>query len=102
MFDSGDCKANSNVQLPNSDGIYEFPCDMFQYTFGVKAWQDTGTADGVLPLMVMVDVPEGGMKAGDLAQLIGKAFDEPTLLRAAQAIETAADFKHSPAKWWSA
>jgi hypothetical protein len=23
------------------------------------------------------------------------------MLRAAQAIETAADFKHSPAKWWS-
>jgi aspartyl-tRNA(Asn)/glutamyl-tRNA(Gln) amidotransferase subunit A len=35
-------------------------------------------------------------------QLIGKAFDEATLLRAALAVETAADFKHSPAKWWSA
>ncbi len=34
-------------------------------------------------------------------QLIGKAFDEATLLRAAYAIETAADFKHSPAKWWN-
>ena len=34
-------------------------------------------------------------------QLIGKAFDEATLLRAAQAIETAADFKHSPVKWWN-
>jgi len=33
-------------------------------------------------------------------QLIGKAFDEGTLLRAAAAIETAADFRHSPAKWW--
>ena len=34
--------------------------------------------------------------------LIGKAFDEGTLLRAALALETAADFKHSPAKWWTA
>ena len=34
-------------------------------------------------------------------QLIGKAFDEATLLRAAYAVEQAADFKHSPAKWWS-
>jgi aspartyl-tRNA(Asn)/glutamyl-tRNA(Gln) amidotransferase subunit A len=34
-------------------------------------------------------------------QLIGKAFDEATMLRAAQAIETAAGFQHSPAKWWS-
>jgi Asp-tRNA(Asn)/Glu-tRNA(Gln) amidotransferase A subunit family amidase len=34
-------------------------------------------------------------------QLIGKAFDEATLLRAAYAVETAADFKHSPAKWWN-
>ncbi len=35
-------------------------------------------------------------------QLIGKAFDEATLLRVAAAVETAADFKAEPAKWWSA
>jgi hypothetical protein len=40
------CKSNVNVKLPNSAGVYEFPCDMFQYTFGVKAWDDNGTADG--------------------------------------------------------
>ena len=42
---------------------------------------------------------ENGLPLG--LQLIGKAFDEATLLRAAHAVETAADFKHSPAKWWS-
>jgi hypothetical protein len=35
---------------------------------------DTGSEDGVLPLMLMVDLPEGGMKAGDFERLIGKAF----------------------------
>jgi aspartyl-tRNA(Asn)/glutamyl-tRNA(Gln) amidotransferase subunit A len=50
-----------------------------------------------------ISVPAGltgnGLPLG--LQLIGKAFDEATMLRAALAIETAADFKHSPAKWWS-
>ena len=50
-----------------------------------------------------VSVPAGltatGLPLG--LQLIGKAFDEGTLLRAARAVEEAADFKHSPAKWWS-
>ena len=35
---------------------------------------DTGTADGVLPLMLMIDLPEGGMKPGDFERLIGNAF----------------------------
>jgi hypothetical protein len=47
LYAAGSCKANANVKLPNSDGIYEFPCDMFQYTFGVQAWQDNSSpADG--------------------------------------------------------
>jgi aspartyl-tRNA(Asn)/glutamyl-tRNA(Gln) amidotransferase subunit A len=47
----------------------------------------------------------GGLNAAGLPlglQLIGKAFDEATLLRAAAAVEAAADFRHAPAKWWAA
>ncbi|HYM17010.1 MAG TPA: Asp-tRNA(Asn)/Glu-tRNA(Gln) amidotransferase subunit GatA [Micropepsaceae bacterium] len=33
-------------------------------------------------------------------QIIGKAFDETTVLRTGRAIERAADFKHSPKAWW--
>jgi aspartyl-tRNA(Asn)/glutamyl-tRNA(Gln) amidotransferase subunit A len=50
-----------------------------------------------------ISVPAGltasGLPLG--LQLIGKAFDEGTLLRAAQALEEAADFHHRPAKWWT-
>ncbi len=49
-----------------------------------------------------ISVPAGltanGLPLG--LQLIGKAFDEGTLLRAAQAVETAADFRARPAPWW--
>src|SRR4029078_4509696 len=43
-----------------------------------------------------ISVP-GGLTANGLPwglQLIGKAFDEATMLRAAQAVETAAGFQH--------
>jgi len=33
-------------------------------------------------------------------QLIGKPFDEATLLQVARVVEKAADFKAKPAKWW--
>jgi aspartyl-tRNA(Asn)/glutamyl-tRNA(Gln) amidotransferase subunit A len=35
-------------------------------------------------------------------QIIGKAFDEATVLRAGRAIELAADFRARPATWWRA
>ncbi|MEG9861982.1 MAG: Asp-tRNA(Asn)/Glu-tRNA(Gln) amidotransferase subunit GatA [Parvularculales bacterium] len=35
-------------------------------------------------------------------QLVGRAFDEETLLRLAGALETAAGFKAAPAPWWRA
>jgi aspartyl-tRNA(Asn)/glutamyl-tRNA(Gln) amidotransferase subunit A len=54
---------------------------------------------GLPGISVPAGLTENGLPLG--LQLIGKAFDEATLLRAAQALETAADFKHSPAKWWS-
>src|SRR5476649_1003187 len=54
---------------------------------------------GLPGISVPAGLTESGLPLG--LQLIGKAFDEATMLRAALAIETAADFKHSPAKWWS-
>jgi aspartyl-tRNA(Asn)/glutamyl-tRNA(Gln) amidotransferase subunit A len=54
---------------------------------------------GLPGISVPAGLTENGLPLG--LQLIGKAFDEATLLRAAQAVEIAADFKHSPAKWWS-
>ncbi|HKY17479.1 MAG TPA: Asp-tRNA(Asn)/Glu-tRNA(Gln) amidotransferase subunit GatA [Rhizomicrobium sp.] len=54
---------------------------------------------GLPGISVPAGLSETGLPLG--LQLIGKAFDEGTLLRAALGIETAADFKHSPAKWWS-
>jgi len=64
--------------------------------------QDVFTVTVNLAGLPGISVPAGltanGLPLG--LQLIGKAFDEATLLRAAAAVETAADFKHSPAKWW--
>ncbi|HTC84815.1 MAG TPA: Asp-tRNA(Asn)/Glu-tRNA(Gln) amidotransferase subunit GatA [Rhizomicrobium sp.] len=65
--------------------------------------QDVFTVTVNLAGLPGISVPAGltdsGLPLG--LQLIGKAFDEATLLRAALAVEMAADFKHSPAKWWS-
>ena len=51
-----------------------------------------------------ISVPAGltadGLPLG--LQIIGKAFDEGTVLRAGQAIETAAAFKAEPQTWWKA
>jgi aspartyl-tRNA(Asn)/glutamyl-tRNA(Gln) amidotransferase subunit A len=49
-----------------------------------------------------ISVPAGfshdGLPLG--LQIIGKAFDEATVLRAGRAIEHAADFKVAPQAWW--
>ncbi len=49
-----------------------------------------------------ISVPAGltadGLPLG--LQLIGKAFDEATILRAARAIETASGFDARPTQWW--
>jgi aspartyl-tRNA(Asn)/glutamyl-tRNA(Gln) amidotransferase subunit A len=54
---------------------------------------------GLPGISVPAGLTQNGLPLG--LQLIGKAFDEATLLRAAHAVEQAADFQHSPAKWWS-
>jgi aspartyl-tRNA(Asn)/glutamyl-tRNA(Gln) amidotransferase subunit A len=65
--------------------------------------QDVFTVTVNLAGLPGISVPAGltanGLPLG--LQLIGKAFDEATLLRAAAALEEAAQFQHSPAKWWS-
>jgi aspartyl-tRNA(Asn)/glutamyl-tRNA(Gln) amidotransferase subunit A len=49
-----------------------------------------------------ISVPAGltadGLPLG--LQIIGRAFDEATVLRVSQAIETAAAFKAEPKEWW--
>jgi len=49
-----------------------------------------------------ISVPAGlcpqGLPLG--LQIIGKAFDEATVLRAGRAIEQAADFRSAPQAWW--
>jgi aspartyl-tRNA(Asn)/glutamyl-tRNA(Gln) amidotransferase subunit A len=51
-----------------------------------------------------ISVPAGltadGLPLG--LQIIGKAFDEATVLRVGRALEIAADFKAKPAQWWRA
>jgi aspartyl-tRNA(Asn)/glutamyl-tRNA(Gln) amidotransferase subunit A len=51
-----------------------------------------------------ISVPAGlsaeGLPLG--LQLIGKAFDEATVLRVADVVERAAGFKARPAPWWRA
>jgi aspartyl-tRNA(Asn)/glutamyl-tRNA(Gln) amidotransferase subunit A len=65
--------------------------------------QDVFTVTVNLAGLPGISVPAGltatGLPLG--LQLIGKAFDEATLLRAAQALEMAAAFTAKPANWWS-
>ena len=53
---------------------------------------------GLPGLAVPAGLSETGLPLG--LQLIGKAFDEATVLRAGLAIEQAAGFTHKPANWW--
>jgi len=55
---------------------------------------------GLPGLSVPAGLTAEGLPLG--LQIIGKAFDEATVLRAGRAIEVAADFKAKPAHWWRA
>jgi aspartyl-tRNA(Asn)/glutamyl-tRNA(Gln) amidotransferase subunit A len=55
---------------------------------------------GLPAMSVPAGLTPNGLPLG--LQVIGKAFDEGTVLRAGLGIETAADFKARPANWWSA
>jgi aspartyl-tRNA(Asn)/glutamyl-tRNA(Gln) amidotransferase subunit A len=55
---------------------------------------------GLPGLAVPAGLTENGLPLG--LQIIGKAFDEATVLRAGRSIEMAANFTAKPAHWWSA
>jgi aspartyl-tRNA(Asn)/glutamyl-tRNA(Gln) amidotransferase subunit A len=78
------------VGAKTSDPLEMYLQDVFTVTVNLA---------GLPGISVPAGLSENGLPLG--LQLIGRAFDEGTLLRAAQAVETAANFKHSPAKWWS-
>ena len=78
------------VGAKSSDPLEMYLQDVFTVTVNLA---------GLPGISVPAGLSENGLPLG--LQLIGKAFDEATLLRAAQAVETAANFKYSPAKWWS-
>src|SRR5580658_4274138 len=73
-----------------SDPVEMYLQDVFTVTVNLA---------GLPGISVPAGLTQNGLPLG--LQLIGKAFDEATLLRAASAVELAADFKHRPAKWWS-
>ena len=53
---------------------------------------------GLPAIAVPAGLSHDGLPLG--LQIIGKAFDEATVLRAGRAIEQAADFKAAPQAWW--
>jgi aspartyl-tRNA(Asn)/glutamyl-tRNA(Gln) amidotransferase subunit A len=53
---------------------------------------------GLPGLSVPAGLCDQGLPLG--LQVIGKAFDEATVLKTGRAIERAADFRHSPQPWW--
>jgi aspartyl-tRNA(Asn)/glutamyl-tRNA(Gln) amidotransferase subunit A len=55
---------------------------------------------GLPGLAVPAGLTADGLPLG--LQIIGKAFDEATVLRAGRSIETAANFTAKPQRWWAA
>jgi aspartyl-tRNA(Asn)/glutamyl-tRNA(Gln) amidotransferase subunit A len=54
---------------------------------------------GLPGISVPAGLSHGGLPLG--LQIIGRAFDEPTVLRAGRSLERAAGFQHTPQAWWS-
>ncbi|HUJ03588.1 MAG TPA: Asp-tRNA(Asn)/Glu-tRNA(Gln) amidotransferase subunit GatA [Rhizomicrobium sp.] len=74
-----------------SDPVAMYLNDVFTVTVNLA---------GLPGLAVPAGLTADGLPLG--LQIIGKAFDEKTVLRAGRAIETAANFTAKPARWWSA
>ncbi len=72
-----------------SDPVSMYLNDVFTVTVNLA---------GLPGLSVPAGLTDNGLPLG--LQVIGKAFDEGTVLRAGLAIEQAADFRHKPANWW--
>ncbi|MFN3233655.1 MAG: Asp-tRNA(Asn)/Glu-tRNA(Gln) amidotransferase subunit GatA [Alphaproteobacteria bacterium] len=53
---------------------------------------------GLPGISVPTDLSNDGLPLG--LQLIGRPFDEETVLRAGQVLESAANFTHRPTEWW--
>ena len=79
------------VGAKTSDPLEMYLQDVFTVTVNLA---------GLPGISVPGGLSESGLPLG--LQLIGKAFDEATVLRAGLAIEQAAGFAHKPANWWRA
>jgi aspartyl-tRNA(Asn)/glutamyl-tRNA(Gln) amidotransferase subunit A len=55
---------------------------------------------GLPAIAVPAGLTENGLPLG--LQVIGKAFDEATVLRTGRSIELAANFRARPQRWWAA
>jgi aspartyl-tRNA(Asn)/glutamyl-tRNA(Gln) amidotransferase subunit A len=74
-----------------SDPVSMYLNDVFTVTVNLA---------GLPGLVVPAGLTGSGLPLG--LQIIGKAFDEATVLRAGRAIEVAADFQAKPKNWWRA
>jgi aspartyl-tRNA(Asn)/glutamyl-tRNA(Gln) amidotransferase subunit A len=74
-----------------SDPVSMYLNDVFTVTVNLA---------GLPGLAVPAGLTASGLPLG--LQIIGKAFDEPTVLRVGRALEKAANFDAKPARWWKA
>jgi aspartyl-tRNA(Asn)/glutamyl-tRNA(Gln) amidotransferase subunit A len=74
-----------------SDPVSMYLNDVFTVTVNLA---------GLPGLAVPAGLTANGLPLG--LQIIGKAFDEPTVLRVGRAVEKAANFGAKPARWWKA
>ncbi|MBI3677079.1 MAG: Asp-tRNA(Asn)/Glu-tRNA(Gln) amidotransferase subunit GatA [Proteobacteria bacterium] len=79
------------IGAKTSDPVSMYLNDVFTVTVNLA---------GLPGLAVPAGLTRDGLPLG--LQVIGKAFDEATVLRVGQSIETAANFAAKPATWWRA
>jgi aspartyl-tRNA(Asn)/glutamyl-tRNA(Gln) amidotransferase subunit A len=77
------------IGAKTSDPVSMYLNDVFTVTVNLA---------GLPGLSVPAGLSSEGLPLG--LQIIGKAFDEATVLRAGRALEHAADFTHRPSAWW--
>jgi aspartyl-tRNA(Asn)/glutamyl-tRNA(Gln) amidotransferase subunit A len=77
------------IGSPTDDPVSMYLNDVFTVTVNLA---------GLPGISVPAGLTQDGLPLG--LQIIGKAFDEATVLRAGRAIEHAADFKAEPQAWW--
>jgi aspartyl-tRNA(Asn)/glutamyl-tRNA(Gln) amidotransferase subunit A len=79
------------VDSKSADPVAMYLNDVFTVTVNLA---------GLPAIAVPAGLTADGLPLG--LQIIGKAFDEATVLRAGRAIEIAANFNARPAQWWRA